>query len=53
MDGVWARVRKLIGILVGFYVLLVLGVFVYQRSLLYFPSHRYISLKEAYANRSF
>jgi len=53
MDGIWARVRKLIGILVGFYVLLVLGVFVYQRSLLYFPSHRYISLKEAYANRSF
>jgi fermentation-respiration switch protein FrsA (DUF1100 family) len=52
MDGVWARVRKLIGILVGFYILLVLGVFVYQRSLLYFPSHRYISLKEAYANRS-
>jgi fermentation-respiration switch protein FrsA (DUF1100 family) len=53
VDGVAARVRKLIGILAGFYILLVVGVFVFQRSLFYFPSHHYITLSEASANRSF
>lgn len=53
IDGVAAKVRKLIGILVGFYVLLLIGVFVYQRSLLYFPSRSYVTLQDANANRSF
>ncbi len=48
-----AKIRKLIGILAGFYILLLIGVFVFQRSLLYFPSHHYVTLKDAYANQSF
>jgi fermentation-respiration switch protein FrsA (DUF1100 family) len=52
-NGAWSRIRKFIGILACFYILLLIGVFVFQRSLLYFPSHSYVSLKDAYANRSF
>jgi fermentation-respiration switch protein FrsA (DUF1100 family) len=48
-----ARILKCIGILAGFYLLLLIGVFVFQRSLLYFPSHSYVALQDAYANRSF
>jgi fermentation-respiration switch protein FrsA (DUF1100 family) len=51
--GAIARIRKLIGILVGFYILLVIGIFFFQCSLLYFPSHRYVTLSEGYANKSF
>ena len=51
--GVIERIRKLVGILVGLYILLLIGVFFFQRSLLYFPSHNYVSLRDAYANRSF
>lgn len=47
------RILKFIGILAGFYILLLIGVFVFQRSLLYFPSHSYVTLQDAYANRSF
>jgi uncharacterized protein len=47
------RILKFIGILAGFYLLLLIGVFVFQRSLLYFPSHRYVTLQDAYANRAF
>jgi len=52
-DGALVRIRKLIGILVGFYILCLIGFFVCQRSLLYFPSHSYVTLHEADANRSF
>lgn len=52
-DGLIARVRKLASILLGFYMLLVVGIFLCQRSLLYFPSHSYVTLRDAYANRSF
>jgi len=48
-----ARIRKLVVVLAGFYLLLVAGLFAFQRDLLYFPSHRYVSLKEASANSSF
>ena len=53
VDGVVSKVRKLIGILAGFYILLLIGVFFFQRSLLYFPSHRYVTFTEAAANKSF
>jgi uncharacterized protein len=47
-----ARIRKLIVILAGFYILVLITLFVYQRSLLYFPSHAYLSLSDAGANRA-
>lgn len=47
------KIRRIAGILFSLYVLLLIGVFVFQRSLLYFPSHGYVTLREAYANRSF
>lgn len=52
-DGALRKIRNLIGVLAAFYVLLLLGVFFFQRSLLYFPSHRYVTLSEASANKSF
>jgi fermentation-respiration switch protein FrsA (DUF1100 family) len=52
-SGAFAKIRKLIGILAGFYLLLLIGVFFCQRSLLYFPSHSYVTLSEAFANKSF
>jgi hypothetical protein len=48
-----ARILKFVGVLAGFYLLLLIGVFVFQRSLLYFPSHSYVTLQVAGANRSF
>jgi fermentation-respiration switch protein FrsA (DUF1100 family) len=48
-----ARILKSIGILAGLYLLLLIGLFFSQRSLLYFPSHHYVSLGEANANESF
>jgi fermentation-respiration switch protein FrsA (DUF1100 family) len=53
VTGVVARIRKFIGILAGFYILLLIGIFLFQRSLLYFPSHHYVTLPDASANRSF
>jgi hypothetical protein len=47
------KIRKILGFLFGLYILIVIGIFVFQRSLLYFPSHTYTPLSEAYANRSF
>ena len=52
-DGVVAKVRRLVIILASLYILLVVGVYFDQRNLLYYPSHSYITLKEAYANRAF
>jgi uncharacterized protein len=51
--GARSKVWKLLGILAGIYILLLIGVFFCQRSLLYFPSHSYVTLQNAYANRSF
>jgi len=45
-------VRWMIAIPVAMYVLLVVGVFVFQRSLLYFPSHEYVTLADAHANKA-
>lgn len=53
VDGVFSKVRKLVGILAGFYLLLLIGMYLFQRSLFYFPSHHYVTLTDAYANRSF
>jgi fermentation-respiration switch protein FrsA (DUF1100 family) len=39
-------------VLVRIYLLLVIGLFLVQRHFLYFPSHTYVTLSEAYANRS-
>jgi hypothetical protein len=47
------KIRRIAGILLGLYVGLLIGIFIFQRSLLYFPSHSYVTLHEAYANRSF
>ncbi len=52
-DGAWARIRKLLGILAGFYILGMISLFAFQRSLLYLPSHTYVPLSEAHANRAF
>ena len=48
-----ARIRKLLGVLVCIYILFLMGFFFSQRSFLYFPSHRYVPLSEAHANRAF
>jgi fermentation-respiration switch protein FrsA (DUF1100 family) len=48
-----ARIRKLLGILFGFYILGMISLFAFQRSLLYLPSHTYVPLSEAHANRAF
>ena len=45
-------VRWMLGIAVAMYVLLVVGMFAFQRSLLYFPSHEYVTLAEAHANKA-
>ena len=45
-------IRWMLGIAVAMYVLLVVGVFVFQRSLLYFPSHEYVTLADAHANKA-
>jgi hypothetical protein len=52
-DGAWVRIRKLLGILLGFYILGMICLFAFQRSLLYFPSHIYVPVSEAHANRAF
>jgi hypothetical protein len=44
--------RSFLRIVVSVYVLCVVGLFVFQRSLLYFPSHVYVPLSEAHADRS-
>jgi fermentation-respiration switch protein FrsA (DUF1100 family) len=45
-------VRWVLGIAFAMYVLLVVGMFAFQRSLLYFPSHEYVTLTEAHANKA-
>jgi hypothetical protein len=42
----------MLGIAVAMYVLLVVGMFAFQRSLLYFPSHDYVTLADAHANKA-
>ena len=44
--------RSILRIAVAVYVLCLLLLFVFQRSLLYYPSHTYVSLGEARANKS-
>ena len=45
--------RIVFGVLVGFYVLSLVGLCVFQRSILYFPSDTYVPLSEAHANPAF
>jgi hypothetical protein len=42
----------MVEIAVAMYVLLVVGMFAFQRSLLYYPSHEYVSLTDAHANKA-
>ncbi|MGD0548522.1 MAG: alpha/beta hydrolase [Terracidiphilus sp.] len=51
--GIKSTILKLLTILGGFYILCLISLFIYQRSFLYFPTHTYTPLNEAYANRSF
>ena len=51
--GVKRRIKRLLAILAGFYILCLIGLFFFQRSFLYFPSHSYVHLSEARANSSF
>lgn len=45
-------VRWIVSIPLAMYVLLVVGMFAFQRSLLYFPSHEYVTLADAHANEA-
>jgi hypothetical protein len=45
--------RKILGVIAGVYLLTFLPLCIYQRELLYYPSHTYVSPHDAYANRSF
>ena len=47
------KIRRIAGTFVGLYALLLIGIFSFQRSLLYFPSHSYVTLHDAYATGSF
>jgi len=47
------KTLKFLALLAGAYLLLVLGVFVFQRDFLYFPNATYVSLSEAQAHASF
>ena len=48
------RILKIvIRTVVGCYLLALIGVCIFQRSLLYFPSHTYVSLKQEHANGAF
>lgn len=51
--GIKTRIKRLLAILAGSYLLFLIGLFVYQRSLLYFPTHTYVPLSEAQANPAF
>jgi hypothetical protein len=42
----------MLGIAVAMYLLLVVGMFAFQRSFLYFPSHEYVTLADAHANET-
>jgi len=52
-DGAVARIGKFLGMLAGFYILGMIGLFAFQRSMLYLPSHDYVPLSEAHANKAF
>ena len=52
-DRAIVRIGKFIGVVAGFYTLCLISFFVYQRSLLYFPSHTYVTQHDAGANASF
>ncbi len=45
-------IKKILGTVIVVYVLIFAGVFLFQRSLLYFPKYAYVPLSEAHANRS-
>ncbi len=51
--GVKRRIKRLLAILAGFYLLCLIVLFVSQRSLLYYPSHSWVPLKEAQVNLAF
>jgi hypothetical protein len=51
--GAIMKIRRIAGILISLYFMLLIGVFFFQRSLLYFPSQHYFSLREAHANIAF
>ncbi|MFZ1084144.1 MAG: alpha/beta hydrolase [Terracidiphilus sp.] len=53
VGGAKSRIKKLLAILVGFYIFCLIYLFVFQRSFLYFPGHAFVPLSEAQANRSF
>jgi uncharacterized protein len=46
-------VRKILRVLAAVYVLLFILLCIFQRSFLYYPSHSYVSLSDAHANRAF
>ena len=45
--------RKILGVIAGIYLLTFIPLCIYQRDLLYYPSHTYVSLHDANANQSF
>lgn len=47
------KIRRILGVLFSLYVLCLIGIFVFQRSLLYIPSHTYTPLSKAHAHGSF
>jgi hypothetical protein len=53
VGGAKSRIKRLLAIFAGFYLLCLIGLFVFQRSFLYFPSHTRVPLNEAQTNRAF
>src|SRR5271157_5364603 len=51
--GAVMKIRYVVGVLLGLYLMALIGFFVFQRSFLYFPSHDHVYLSDAHANRAF
>jgi len=47
------KIRRILGVLFGLYLLALTGLFVFQRSFLYFPNHFYTPASQARAHSSF
>ena len=47
------KIRRIVGILSGLYLAALIGLFVFQRSFLYFPSLTYTPLSQVHEHRSF
>ena len=51
--GAVMKIRRILGVLFGLYLLALTGLFIFQRSFLYFPNHFYTPVSQARSHSSF